>query len=116
MGNMVHFRGKLELVAKKEGEKLEEQIARILGLKELHEDYTTYAEYVCYECSGEYYVYDGHLYRVQGKTSHMEEAIYVAYPDKEDNINLVLNYYSGGCNLEEAIEEALEDMEKEDRV
>ena len=61
-----------------------------------------------------YVFYKGNLYKKEDFESHESGGdLYQATENLEGTISLMLQYYNGGCDESEAIEEALDNLRKE---
>ena len=97
MSETVHYKGKIQLVEKIKDETLEEQCKRILsehGYQELDLYCDSWHEMLCEELYERYVIVNDSIYKVIDKT-----------------INYHVMYYDGGCSFNEAIEEAIQNME-----
>lgn len=113
MSDMVHYKGTLTIVEKLEGETLEEQCKRILGSVELKKYCKSYVEMLLGESYRQYIIYQNDLYEVFNITDiDPHDSIFIAHKIDDKLINYEVRYYNGGCDFNEAIETALENMYK----
>lgn len=59
-----------------------------------------------------YVICNDKLYKIKECTKEDSNDIFYAKKDSEENIDFIVKFYNGGCSFNEAVEEALKDMEK----
>lgn len=112
MSEMEHCRGTLKLVEKLRGESLEEQCQRLLNNKERPSYYDSYQEMLRDEFYKEYIICNDAVYSIDSQEIDPYEDIFIAYKDENGAINFEVQFYNGGCSLNEAIETALENLKE----
>ena len=110
MSETEHYKGTLTKVKRLENESLEEQCKRLLEYRGLL-DYDSYEEMLLDEFYKEYYVYNGILYSIHKESINSDGDIFNADEGENGVINFEVRYYNDGCGFNEAIEEALENIE-----
>jgi len=110
-----HYRGTLTKVERLENESLEDQCKRLLEEKMLQEVilpeyYDSYAEMLIDEFYKEYYTYNGILYSMYRESIDSDGDIFNANEGENGTINFEVRYYNGGCGFNEAIEEAIKNI------
>lgn len=60
-------------------------------------------------------VVDGDFYEILEKESQDDDDIFKAKKNDDGTINFTVKYYDGGCSFTEAIEDAIENMNKESK-
>ena len=115
MSETVHYKGKIQLVEKIKDETLEEQCKRILsehGYHELDLYYDSWYEMLCEELYERYVIVNNSIYKVIDKKNlGIDYDIFEATKNDDKTINYHVMYYDGGCSFNEAIEEAIQNME-----
>lgn len=111
MSETVHYRGTLTEVEKLENEILEKQCMRLLNNVELPSCYDSYQEMLEDEYYNHYVVHDDILYSINKKSIDLDQDIFNSHKNEDGSINFEVRYYNGGCGFDEAIEEALNNME-----
>lgn len=110
MSEMVHYKGKIELVKKLENETLEDTCKRILidnGIKlEVNESYESYQEQIFDSLYEKYVVVNNEVYKVVEKKDFDDSDIFDIHDNGDGTYSYDVMYYNGGCCFEEAIEEA----------
>lgn len=114
MSEVDWYVGKLVKVERLENELLENQCKRIceeLNIRLDHLQYhDNYIELLLDEKYNEYIVYDNTLYSISKQRKDEWDDIYEASQNEDGSISFNVKYYNGGCNLNEALNEALEKL------
>ena len=113
MSETVYFKGMLKAMQKMEGETLEAQCKRLLGVAELPSYFENYQAYLMDEHDGEFVVKDDVLYRVEKHKVDPDTDVFRAALNEDGNIEFDVRYYNGGCSFDDAIHEALKTIEPE---
>ena len=111
MSETVHYRGTLTEVDMLDNETLEEQCKRLLGDTELLSYYKSYQEMLLDQFYEIYIIYDDTLYLVEKRNYEPDGDIFWSKGNEDRSISFEVKYYNGGCGFNEAIEEALENIE-----
>lgn len=112
MSETVHYKGILTIVERLENESLEGQCKRLLDNAELLDYYDSYQEMIANDYYEKYFVYNNVLYSIDKKDIDPDDDLFVASKINDKNIKFEVRYYNGGCCLEEALEVALERMNR----
>jgi hypothetical protein len=109
--------GKLKRVMSPLRESTEQKAKGILVKREIvsaecekPRDCSTFLACLLEEFYGEFVVYKGELYEVEGK-KHEDCDVMTASKNTDGSIDFVVSFYNGSCGLSEALESALESME-----
>lgn len=115
MSETVRYTGKLELVEKLKNETLEEQCKRILNWHkywELNKYCDSWEEMLCDELYEKYVIHNEDIYEViEQKYKDTDYNIFEAHKNADGTISYEVMYYNGGCSFDEAICEALDNIE-----
>lgn len=111
LSETVHYKGILKKVEKLEGEKLEDQCKRLLENKDLPSYFDSYAEYILDEYYREITIQNGVVYRIEKEEIDPYSDIFKATMGDNGEIKFEVRYYNGGCGFDEAIEEAIKNIE-----
>jgi len=126
MSEVVHFRGKLQEVIAKDNESMQDVAKRILDealveKKDYHEDYieclldTSYKNVKGYY--SEYVLINERLYKViDCESIDPDDDIIKAEVNPDKTISFEVKYYNGGCGFDEAVEEAVNKIDKKEFV
>ena len=74
--------------------------------------YESYEECFSNECSKEFIICNNNVYKIIKNMECDGDDIYHASVNEDGTIDYVLSYYNGGCGFNEAIECALENLER----
>lgn len=115
MSDTKHLKGRLMLIEREEGETLEDVCKRVynnLGKTGLSPWNDNYQEQLLDDFYREYVVVNNQLYDVITKeeVNVNSEMFIVEEGDKEGEYLYEVKFYSGGCNLNEAIERGFENL------
>lgn len=111
MSEVVHYEGKIQLIAKFPNETLEEQCKRILnnfGHMEIHSYCDSWADMIYEELYDQYIIIDDDLYCVVSQNEYSENDVYNISDNKDGTYNYEVMYYNGGCSFTDAISRAFE--------
>jgi hypothetical protein len=111
LSETVHYKGVLKKVERLEGEKLEDQCKRLLENKSLPTYFDSYVEYLLDERYHEITIQNGVVYRVEKESVDSDGDIFRATTGDSGEIKFEVRYYNGGCGFDEAIEEAIKNIE-----
>ena len=111
MSETVHYRGTLKEVKRLEGENLSEQCKKLLGDKELPVYCDNYEEFILDEYYQKFTIQNGILYKIEKEEIDLDSDIFKASNGVNGEINFEVRYYNGGCGFDEAIEEALKNIQ-----
>ena len=82
------------------------------GIKDLA-GWGNWSEYAVGE-SNEYFIHNDTLYKIKEHRNLRDEDVGVATRNKKGDIEFAVQFYNGGCCLEEALETVLDNLEKEE--
>lgn len=72
--------------------------------------YETYEEKMKYDYTEDYYITDEKLYEIRNKQEYCEDDdIFKSVKNPDNSIDFEVKFYTGGCPLNETLEEALEE-------
>lgn len=112
MSETVHYKGILIEMEKLKNETLENQCKRLLNNVELSDYCDTYQEMFEDEFYQQYFIFNNIIYKVDNKQDiDPDDSIFIANKNENGTIEFEVKYYNGGCSFNEALEEALENME-----
>lgn len=111
MSEIKHYKGTLTKVEKLENETLEEQCKRILNYKDLESYYDSYQEMLIDENDEQYIIHKDTLYKVEERKEIYND-IFNAEKIDDNKISFEVKYYNGGCGFSEAMDEALNKINK----
>ena len=60
----------------------------------------------------QYFIHDAKIYEIIKEDTDPYDNTYNAYPNKDGTINFEVRFYNGSCCLEEALAEAMKEMNK----
>ena len=112
------YEGKIKhLGPKKEGETLEDRLKKIVKEKniEIDNDYSTLKEFFVDQLYNDYVVIGESVYEILRYDNFEEGDIFKAVDNKDGTIDFVVRFYNGGMCFEEAIEEAVNNMDRGDK-
>lgn len=78
---------------------------------EKKEFYESYTEQFWDDFYDKYQIIGNSIYRIISDIENSDGDISLAEEDSDGNINYVLQFYNGACGFEEALKEAIENME-----
>lgn len=107
MSETVHYKGTLTKFEKQENETLEDQCKRLSDNKEIPSYYDSYIEFFSDEYYQHYIIIDNDIYSISKKSIDIDDEIFESKRINKHVIEFQVKYYNGGCNFNEAIEEAL---------
>lgn len=110
LSEMVQYKGVLKKIEKLEGETLEEQCKRLLENKELPSYHDSYAEFLLDQHYKEMTIQGGVLYHVEKEKLDPEDNMFNASIEDNGDISFEVRYYNGGCGFDEAIENAMKQL------
>lgn len=113
MSETVYFKGVLKVVEKMEGETLEAQCKRLLGVDELPAHFESYEEYLMDEHHQEYVIRNEVLYQVEKHEVELDGDTFCANVNEDGNIEFEILYHNGGCSFDDAIQQALNSIDAE---
>ena len=109
------IRGTMHVVEKLQGETLEDVCKRVVNkhdpVAELPTWAGTWQEYM-YDVLGGYAVYKDEVYDLGDWDDLTADDIFEARENADGSISYLVQYYNGGCGLEEAIGYALDNLKK----
>ena len=94
---------------------LERTAKHLLRVEKVERDdhYDTALEQLEDEFYEEYIAINSKIYKVHKETKDPYDSLFISYPtDKPEVIKFEVRYHNGGCSFNEAIKEALENMEE----
>lgn len=116
------YEGKIKLIGPKTNEVLEDflkEIAKENGYGGLEEDGRfldmTYREFFLEYLSDDYVIVGQSVYKILSCDDFSYGYIFKANENKDETIDFVVRFYNGCMDFEEAIEEALNNMEKDNK-
>lgn len=114
MSETVHYEGVLTPIERLENETLDEQCKRVLRMDELPYYCDDYIDYVRYEQGDpkEFMVVNDKLFSAVIVDVPMEDGIYKAEYTSDGSIKFEVRYYNGGCSFEEAVDTAIDKIDK----
>lgn len=112
MSQMVRYKGKVQKVEKLEEETLEQQCQRLIG-GELEEHFDSWEEKLNWEHDEKYVICKGEIYEfIALKQEDTEFNIFEAHENNDGTFGIHVMYYNGSCGLSEAIERAIDGINK----
>lgn len=118
MSEMVHYKGTLQKVISKDGEKLEELCRRLLndnGITRSESWNSSWEEVFRDEFYKEAVIVDGEVFMVEKESIDPDSDVYNAHKNRDGSIHFEVMYYDGGCSFDEAIKTALKSLESEEK-
>lgn len=112
MSETVHYKGVLRKTERFEGENLEEQCKRLLGNKELPSYFDNYEEWLLDNYYKTMTIQNGVIYEVEKIEVDADSDIFNATLKENGEVEFEVRYYNGGCGFDEAIEEAVKNIDK----
>ncbi len=112
MSEDVHYQGIIREVKTKDVESYAKRRLREFGIKK-DAFYGSNLECLLDECYEEFVEVYGDLYRIESKENiPAYEGFYEAEKAGENRIKYNVKYYNGGCGFQEALESAIDNMER----
>jgi hypothetical protein len=112
MSETVHYKGVLIKIDRFEEENLEEQCKRLLENRELPSYFNSYEECLLDEHYHKMTIQNGEVYRVEKEEVDPDGGMFNASLKENGEIIFEVRYYNGGCGFDEAIEEAMKNINK----
>lgn len=112
MSETVHYKGVMKKAERLEGETLEEQCKRLIGDKELPSYCDNYEEFLNNTFYQEMSIQNGTIYHIKKEEIDLDEDIYQANLTDDGDIEFEVRYYNGGSSFDDALEEALKNINK----
>ena len=117
MSEVVRKKGCIKLLKREAGETLEEQckqiiLREVMDFKELPSYYDTYAEYLSIELGKKYYIRDDSVYSIELESFKDDYSFFEGNINENGDIDFHIMYYNGGCNLSEALDVVMKNIDK----
>lgn len=111
MSSVVHYKGTLKLIEKKDNETLEEFFHRVVEGNVDISCYESLTEYVTYEMQDTYYIKGNDVYAVTREEMDPDNEFFFGTVREDGTIEYNVRYYNGGCSFDDALAETLEKID-----
>lgn len=111
MSSVVHYKGTLKLIEKKDNETLEEFFNRVIEGPVDTWCYESLTEYVTYEMQDTYYIKGNDVYAVTREEMDPDNEFFFGTVREDGTIEYNVRYYNGGCSFDEALTDTLEKID-----
>lgn len=111
MSEVVHYRGRLQKIERKDDETLEDLCKRIVDRSTTY--YESWEEHIRCERYKEYVVCNGELYKILSQDELYPDSTFTIRECTNGEYEYDVIFYNGGWCLEEAIEEAFRNLDND---